>query len=310
MRYLLLVGLLIAASFALPYSRLSDTPVGQPVPPVQVATLGAMPDVMALGTDAAPVADAPAPAVEVDAGPDVAPDIVPPVAAPVIASLPMPAPGPAPAPADLSAPAKATADAAPLPPHLPVPAFAVQAFAHLPYVELASLFAGEPRSARLSAEQAAADLMAAIAPQAPDIAAAAPPPPAAARRAPDPNSDPLGPVGERVTSLRLDRNTAPIVIATLNIPDPAPAAPAAPAENTATAPAPADAAPQLLKVTASALNMRAGPSSSHAVVAGLTRGALAEPLGAPRGGWVRVRLHGSDRTGWLFTRYVEKVGGA
>lgn len=66
----------------------------------------------------------------------------------------------------------------------------------------------------------------------------------------------------------------------------------------------------MMQVSTQFLNMREGPSSSHPVVTGLTRGQKVEMLDAPQNGWVQVRLDGSARTGWVFADYLTQVNGA
>lgn len=361
MRYLLLFGILIAASATLPFVRMDKAPTGQPVAPVEITTLGpetapvpdeaagpAAPDEIASVSDVTPEMapkTRPNPAPEAETGmllatafdmtpqdgPDVAADTGP--VAEISAEIsPEPAQDPAmPAP---------SADLAALPPHMPVPEIAIQAFAYAPFGALARLFDDAERDVAADTDAAPAGMLRALAPWAPngtgmsagkvDLAAA---PAVNPRRAISVNSDPLGPVEDGVASLSLDRQSAPIIIARIDMtgvnapavapapvtvvapaPVPAPEAAAAAPAAPATKPAPAETASggdaDLLKVTASALNMREGPSSSHPVVAGLVRGAVAEVIGETQGGWVQVRLKGSQKTGWLFTRYVEKVDGA
>lgn len=363
MRYLLLFGLLIAASATLPFVRMDKAPRGQPVAPVEITTLGPetapVPD-DAAGPDApdeiASVSEVtpelapesrpnPAPEAETGmmlatafdmapaAGPDMAVDAAPGMRADLVVEI-----GPETGPetraesAQASAVPTGSADLATLPPHMPVPGIAIQAFAYAPFGALAGLFDDAEHDVAANTDAAPAGMLRALAPWAPngdgmsagkvDLAAAPAVPP---RRAISVNSEPLGPVEDNVASLSLDRQSAPIIIARIDMSDtnppaiaPAPvaapemaaAAPAAPATEPAPAKTGSGGDADLLKVTASALNMREGPSSKHPVVAGLVRGAVAEVIGETQGGWVRVRLQGSQKTGWLFTRYVEKVGGA
>ncbi len=55
-------------------------------------------------------------------------------------------------------------------------------------------------------------------------------------------------------------------------------------------------------VTAAALNLRSGPSTSYAVVATLPRGTAVTHLAAPSGGWVKVST--GSRTGYVSTAYL------
>lgn len=137
-------------------------------------------------------------------------------------------------------------------------------------------------------------------------------------------SEPLGPSGEAVGYLTLDGPTDPIVLARLpqaedeeSVPEGADdtsavdaAEPASEADDPMRAADAEKPGQDMLKVTATALNMRAGPSSSHPVVTGLTRGALAEAIGEERNGWVPVRVPDSNMTGWVFSRYVAQAEGA
>jgi len=75
-------------------------------------------------------------------------------------------------------------------------------------------------------------------------------------------------------------------------------------------PASGTVATGMMQVSTQFLNMREGPSSSHPVVTGLTRGQKVEMLDAPQDGWVQVRLDGSGRTGWVFADYLSSVNGA
>lgn len=61
----------------------------------------------------------------------------------------------------------------------------------------------------------------------------------------------------------------------------------------------------LLRVTGTVVNMRAGPSSANQVVGSLPRGTVAEAIGAPQNGWQQIRDLASGQTGWMFARFLE-----
>lgn len=64
---------------------------------------------------------------------------------------------------------------------------------------------------------------------------------------------------------------------------------------------------QVRMVSASVLNMRAGPSSRNAIVGALSNGELALVTGEQKRGWVPVRAMGSEAEGWVFARYLGPV---
>lgn len=67
---------------------------------------------------------------------------------------------------------------------------------------------------------------------------------------------------------------------------------------------PADG-PALLRVSGDRVNMRSGPSTANGVVASLPAGTLAEPLGAPAGGWVEIRVVDTGETGFMAARFLD-----
>ncbi|MEM7644092.1 MAG: SH3 domain-containing protein [Pseudomonadota bacterium] len=78
------------------------------------------------------------------------------------------------------------------------------------------------------------------------------------------------------------------------------------------APAPEPSAPaeplvdgELLRVTGTVVNMRAGPSTANAVVDSLPRGTIAEAMGAPENGWRQIRDVATGQTGWMAARFLE-----
>ncbi|UWQ17365.1 SH3 domain-containing protein [Jannaschia sp. M317] len=77
--------------------------------------------------------------------------------------------------------------------------------------------------------------------------------------------------------------------------------PAAPVETVVTPP---EADRDLLQVTGSRVNMRSGPSTSNGVVASLSEGTLAEPLGEPINGWQEIREVETGRTGFMASRFL------
>lgn len=58
------------------------------------------------------------------------------------------------------------------------------------------------------------------------------------------------------------------------------------------------------EVSARAVNMREGPSTSFAVIETLPQGTQAEVIEADGTGWVRVRVIGTDQTGWMAERLL------
>jgi hypothetical protein len=65
-----------------------------------------------------------------------------------------------------------------------------------------------------------------------------------------------------------------------------------------------DARNDLLVVTGSRVNLRAGPSTANAVVDSLAEGTLTEPLGAPVNGWQEIRDVESGLTGYMAARFL------
>lgn len=61
----------------------------------------------------------------------------------------------------------------------------------------------------------------------------------------------------------------------------------------------------LLRVTGTRVNMRAGPSTANRVIDSLPAGTLAEPLGAPVEGWQQIRDVATGRTGYMAARFLE-----
>lgn len=74
-------------------------------------------------------------------------------------------------------------------------------------------------------------------------------------------------------------------------------------------PEPSDAAQApaagLMRVNGSRVNMRAGPSTSEGVVASLSQGTLAEPVGAAIDGWQQVRVSETGLTGFMAARFLD-----
>jgi uncharacterized protein YgiM (DUF1202 family) len=59
------------------------------------------------------------------------------------------------------------------------------------------------------------------------------------------------------------------------------------------------------QVSASAVNMRAGPSTSHGVVAKLTRGTKVIDLGAAADGWSQIQVVSSGELGFMASRFLD-----
>lgn len=66
----------------------------------------------------------------------------------------------------------------------------------------------------------------------------------------------------------------------------------------------------LRAVSASALNVRAGPSSKNRIVGALTFGDQAAITGADQGSWVQVRAIETGLEGWVYSRYLKAVDGS
>jgi hypothetical protein len=115
-----------------------------------------------------------------------------------------------------------------------------------------------------------------------------PDPAAVAASAPAPSLTARAPIGE------------PIVVSLVGPAAGRPTAEAAETEERASIPE-----SDLLRVTGSVVNMRAGPSTANAVIDSLSRGTLTERLGDPVNGWQEIRDPASGRTGWMFARFLE-----
>jgi hypothetical protein len=81
----------------------------------------------------------------------------------------------------------------------------------------------------------------------------------------------------------------------------------APAAAPAAAPELAGPLGDVVEVTGSRVNMRAGPGVGNAVVGALSRGERAEAIGAPEGGWQQIRALDSGVTGFMFASYLSPV---
>lgn len=67
-----------------------------------------------------------------------------------------------------------------------------------------------------------------------------------------------------------------------------------------------DPQPNLLRVTANSLNMRAEPNARSPRVASYPRGAVVEPV-TKQGNWVLVRTVDDATTGWMYSEYLDQV---
>jgi uncharacterized protein YgiM (DUF1202 family) len=68
----------------------------------------------------------------------------------------------------------------------------------------------------------------------------------------------------------------------------------------------AEGAPDLWYVTGSRVNLRAGPSSSTAIVGGVSLGDRAEILSDPAEPWTRIRTE-SGIEAWIFSRFIAET---
>jgi len=68
----------------------------------------------------------------------------------------------------------------------------------------------------------------------------------------------------------------------------------------------AEAASPVVRVTADSLNVRSGPGTNFPIMTEVRRGTLLVVLNR-REGWVRVKLAGGSRNGWVSSAYVRRV---
>ncbi|MDF0601424.1 SH3 domain-containing protein [Psychromarinibacter sp. C21-152] len=333
MRYLLLFAILIGGSATLPMATMPDGSAERPEAPVETAALSVRPET----PSAAAVPDASAVQTDVAAGPGMtraAPGPGTEHTAPGPGTTHAAPLGPLPAPGLVLHLVRAAPfgrltrvfDGEPAPETGPEVAMAETGAVGLS--GMLTAFSAPAAAPRGAPDQTAA-------PTAPEAAANATAPTPERDGVPlgqanDAYSEPLDPAGDAVGELSLDESGSdPIILAVLaddagavsserrpedtaaaESPAPKPEATASVETETETeTPAPISDR-DMLKVTASILNMRAGPSSGHPVVAGLAQGALAEVIGAEKNGWVPVRVPESDKTGWVFARYMAEAGDA
>ena len=332
MRYLLLFGILIAASVTLPFATLSEEPAtAQPVEPVDVVTLPPMDDTVTLASAEVPsgsaAASTPEALLPVDTKAEIVADagntprgampgmVTGNMALGMVSAVPF---GLLPHLFDdRGVGVRMTGDAA-----KPAEDDGLDRFAALGIFPAMPDASGEgpdaqPEAAEMPEGQGdSPETVVSEAPADPAPEVEAPGESLASVEAPDDDrSIPLAPATEEVGSLVMNANSDPIVIATISgyaAPDaePQPEPEAAPEVTEVAEPADPAVDAELFKVTANALNMRAGPSSSHAVVTGLAKGALAERIGDTRNGWVPVRVKDGETTGWVFARYLARAEGA
>lgn len=67
-----------------------------------------------------------------------------------------------------------------------------------------------------------------------------------------------------------------------------------------------DPQPNLLRVTANSLNMRAAPNAQSPRVGSYPKGAVVEPV-TKQGNWVLVRTVDDATTGWMYVEYLDEV---
>lgn len=58
------------------------------------------------------------------------------------------------------------------------------------------------------------------------------------------------------------------------------------------------------RVTAGAVNLRGGPGTSYGLVGRLVRGDEVVVLRAPGNGWIKLRVVGTGRVGWMAARFL------
>lgn len=97
------------------------------------------------------------------------------------------------------------------------------------------------------------------------------------------------------------------VAAPVAAPAAAPAAPAPPPEPAPPPPPEPDPEPVVLPVlyvTGNKVNMRAGPATSHGIVAGLVRGTAVDDLGVAAPGWTQIRVIETGKRGFMAARFL------
>jgi len=60
----------------------------------------------------------------------------------------------------------------------------------------------------------------------------------------------------------------------------------------------------LVEITGNSVNLRAGPSTNDAVLGAMRRGAQAELIAAPAGGWVQIRAVETGVEGYMAERFI------
>lgn len=65
----------------------------------------------------------------------------------------------------------------------------------------------------------------------------------------------------------------------------------------------------LWEVSASVLNIRAGPSNRNPIVGTMTRGERAVVIGDTQSGWMPVRSAASNTEGWVYARHLAPLSG-
>jgi len=60
-------------------------------------------------------------------------------------------------------------------------------------------------------------------------------------------------------------------------------------------------------VTASAVNVRSGPSTDYAVLGRVVEGDITEVVASPNPGWVKIRIEGEGVEGYMAARFLEEV---
>lgn len=87
-------------------------------------------------------------------------------------------------------------------------------------------------------------------------------------------------------------------------PEPQPDPQTTPAPDPPPTPEPEPVVLPVLYVTGNKVNMRAGPATSHGIVAGLVRGTAVDDLGVAAPGWTQIRVIETGKRGFMAARFL------